>query len=288
MPKVQIITERLSSLAYDFAEKNNIFIFPVSIILKNDVFKDDNDIKAAKFLKKLETLDEIPSTAVPSLGEMEIIFEKATKDIKKAIYISASKKLSGIYNVGVKIAEKLKKQGKDIRVFDSYTTVSMEGMYAFHASLLAKEGKDIDEIMQSLEKIKQERRIIEYGVLETLKYLVKNGRIGKAKSWIANLFSFKPIISAKDGVLEPVAKVRTNAQGIEAIIKRIKEDIKRTRAKKIKIMYDYGISDAYIREEVDPRIRKEFNPDIISFNQISTAIACHLGPEIWGVCILLQ
>lgn len=288
MPKVQIITERLSSLSYDFAEKNNIFIFPVSIILNNEVFKDDNDDDASKFLNNLKTLDEIPSTAVPSLGEMEIHFNKATKYIKNAIYISASQKLSGIYNVGVKIAEKLNKQGKDIRVFDSYTTVSMEGMYAWHASLLAKDGKDIDEIMKSLEKIKQERRIIEYGVLETLKYLEKNGRIGKAKSWIANLFSFKPIISAKDGVLEPVAKVRTNAQGLEAVIKKIKEDINRTKSKKIKVMYDYGISDAYIREEVDPRIRKEFDAEIISFNQISTAISCHFGPEIWGVCVKLE
>ncbi len=285
MQQVQIITERLASLSYRFAKENGIYIFPVDIVLNNKVIKDDNDKSATEFLRMLTTTENIPTTAVPPLKEMMNEFLKATRTLNNAIYISASSKLSGIFNAGQKVAERLKNNGKLIKVFDSSTVVSMEGMYAYWANKLAKEGKDIDEILNELIHIRDNRRIVEYGVLETLKYLEKGGRIGKAKAWLANLFSFKPIITAKDGVLEPIAKVRTDNQGLEKVLELIKEDIKRIKPKEIEIMYDYGISDKYVREIVNPSIQKEFCVRVISFNQISTTIACHMGPELWGIAL---
>lgn len=288
MQKVKIITERLASLSYKDAQRKGIYIFPANIIYKGDVIKDDNDADAQDFIQKLVNIDEIPSTGVPPLGEIIKAFREATNDCDDAIYISASSKLSGLYNAGLKAAKKLKEEGKDIRVFDSYTVVSMEGMYAHKAAALSNEGKTADEIISVLEKIKKDRRIIEYGVLNTLKYLQKGGRIGRAKAWVSNLFSFKPIISALDGVLEPIAKVRTNQQGLDLIVNKIKDDMKRTKARKISVMYDYGVQDDFIKSEVDPRIREEFDAEIILSNQISSVIACHMGPEIWGVCVLLE
>jgi DegV family protein with EDD domain len=285
MNVIPIITERLASLSYKFAQKNNIHLIPVNIIFKNKVFKDDNDLKANKFLNDMLTSDEIPSTAVPSIGQFYKLLKEILKNYKEGIYISASSKLSGIYNAVFQASRMLKEEDINLKVFDSYSVVSMEGMYAYEALNLTKEGKDIDTIFNHLEDIKKKRDIVEYGVLETLKYLEKNGRIGKAKAWIANLFSFKPIISAKDGVLEPIAKVRTNEQALKQIISRIKNDLKNRNNKKVKIMFDYGLSIDYLKGEAEPRIKKEFNADIISYNQISIAVACHLGPSVWGVCV---
>ena len=285
MHKIVIITERLASLSYKFAEENNIHLFPVNIIYKDEIFKDDNDIKANKFLNELPTFDEIPSTAVPSIGELYELFKVILKNSKEGIYISASSKLSGIYNVGLKVSKMLKNDGINLKVFDSYGVVSIEGMYTIEALKLSKEGKDLDTIYKQLEIIKKERNIVEYGVLETLKYLQKNGRIGKAKAWIANLFSFKPLISAKNGELEPIAKVRTNEQGLNLIVSKIKKDLENKNNKKITVMFDYSLSTDYLKDEVEPRIKKEFNSNIISYNQISIAVACHLGPSVWGVCV---
>jgi DegV family protein with EDD domain len=285
MNKVAIITERLASLSYKFAKELGIHLIPVNIIIGEKTMKDDNDAQAEKFLRDMPTFKDIPSTAVPSQGEMVEAFKEALKDTKKGIYISASKKLSSIYDRGFAAARKLNKEGYDIRVFDSFTTVSMEGMYAYEASQMAKNGLNIDEIEKNLIKIRDEKRIDEFGVINTLKYLEKNGRIGKAKAWLATLFRFKPIISAENGELEPVAKVRTDNQALELVVKRIKEDMEKHESKKIKVMYDYGINDEFLKEQVIPRIKEEFDPEVISINPISTAIACHLGPEVWGVCI---
>lgn len=288
MANVKVITERIASLSYEQADKLGISLFPVNIIYKDEVIHDDNDEKANKFLKDLPTFDEIPSTAVPPVGEMYEFFKHEMQDTDEGIYIAASSKLSGIYDAGLKVSDMLKKDGKTLKVFDSYGVVSIEGMYAYEAQNFSNEGKNLDDIFNHLEKLKNERMVVEYGVIETLKYLEKNGRIGKGKAWLANLFSFKPIISAKDGVLEPIAKVRTHDQGLEKIVTQIKTDIDRTNAKNIEVMLDFSISDEYLHDKVIPRLREEFNPKIISINQVSIVIACHLGPTIWGVCVKLE
>lgn len=288
MSKVKVIAGRIASLSYKFASENEIQLIPVNIMIGEKTLKDDNDAKASKFLTDMPNFKQIPSTAVPSHGELLQAYEKATKESNQAIHVAVSSKLSNFYSRGIVAAKEFKKQGKDIRIFDSQTAVSMQGMFAYKAAQLSKAGDNMDTIIEKMTKIKEERRIVEYGVINTLKYLQKNGRIGKAKAWIASIFSFKPIISAKDGVLEPVGKVRTDAQALEFITARINEDIQRTKPKSIEVMYDYGINDKFLKNEVDSRIRKEFDPKIISFNQISTAIACHLGPEVWGVCVNLE
>jgi len=288
MSKVKIITERIASLTYKQAKKLDISLLPVNIIHKDEVIRDDNDTNAEKFLEKLPTFDEIPSTAVPPVGEIYEFFKQEMNDSNEGIYIAASSKLSGIHNASLKAAEMLEKDGKKLKVFDSYGVVSIEGMYAYEAHNLSEDGRNLEDIYDRLVNLRDEKKVIEYGVIETLKYLEKNGRIGKAKSWIASLLSTKPIISAKDGLLEPISRVRTHNQGLEKIVKLIKSDIERTKAKDIELMLDYSLTDEFVKETVIPRLRDEFKPKIISINQISIVIACHLGPTIWGVCVKLD
>lgn len=288
MSKVKIITERLSSLSYQFAQEKGIHLIPANVVKDGDIFKDDDDAKTSQFLKELGNMDELPTTAVPSLGEMLDEFEKATKDTDQALYIATSSKLSGMYNLGKKAANEMKKKGKEVAVFDSYTTVSMEGMFAYEASLMANDGKDKKEIIKTLKKIKEENRIVEFGLLENLKYLEKGGRIGKAKLWAANLFSFKPIVSTEDGLLEPVKKVRTRQQGLDFIVDKFKNMQEKKQSKNMKIMYDYGLESNFFSKEVKKRIESEFDCEVISNNQISITLGCHLGPNVWGVCAYFE
>ena len=116
MSKVRIITERVTSLSYAFAKKQNIYLFPVNIIKGEEVFKDSNDEEGKKFIEEMESFEEIPSTAVPAPGEMKKILLEAVKETKKGIYISASSKLSGLHSLGVKVADELNKEGYNPQV----------------------------------------------------------------------------------------------------------------------------------------------------------------------------
>jgi DegV family protein with EDD domain len=284
MSNVKVLTGRIGSLSYKFAKENDIALMPTNIIKGDEIIRDDTDKKASEFFKELPTLSDIPSTSAPPQGEVLKFLKENVKKCESALYLSASTKLSAIYDSVSNAAAKLKKEGYDIKVFDTLTTLSMQGMFAYQARLLSNGGDNREEIVKKLTKMRDEVRIREYGTIETLKYLEKNGRIGKAKAWIANLFSFKPIISAKDGELDPVGRARSNDQALEITVKKIHEDQERVGSSEMDMMYDYGLSDKYLKEAVIPRMEKEFHPKVISRNQISIVISCHLGPEVWGVC----
>jgi len=256
MQKVKIITERISSLSYDFANKNDIYLIPTNVIWDEKNFKDDNDVQNIKLLKKLENSENLPTTAVPSYGEMKEYFEEAVKENQEGIYISTSSKLSGLYNLGLKVSKDLR--DRKIHIYDSEATVSVEGMISYEASQMAKKGFTCEEIIVELDKLKKEEKIKEYGTLETLKYLEKGGRIGKAKALLANLFSFKPIISLKDGLLEPIGRVRTQAQAIESIFDNIQEDINRLKPKKISVMFDVGLNQDFVKNSLTNQLKEKF------------------------------
>lgn len=285
MSNIKVISERIASLSFAFAHKHDITLIPIDIIVGEETYKDDNDKKAQKFLEEMTTFDHIPSTAVPSHGEMLKIVREAMKNTDQAIYIAASSKLSSIHDRGLAVAKDLKKEGKDLRVFDSGAVVSVEGLYVYEAQELVNQGKSLDEIEKQLIRWRDEERFDEFGVINTLKYLEKNGRIGKAQAWLGNIFHFKPIVSIKDGELEPLAKVRTDQQALELIIEKIKNDMEKFKTNKLKIMYDYGVSSLFLKTIVAKRIEKDFDAEIVSFNKISTGIACHLGPEVWGIAV---
>lgn len=289
MPNVKIFTERLSSLSYDFAKKNNIYLLATNIVTENENFKDDNDAQAHEFFKKIDLFEKIPSTATPSLGEVCNFIKSNIGDSREGIYLTPSSKLSSLYSLALKAADVLKEEEIDLSVFETPAVVSIEGWYALKAAELSNQGKSKKEILESLNKIKLDRRIVEYGVIETLKYLEKNGRIGKAKAFLGGVFKFKPIITEKDGELGPVTKVRTNSQGMRTIFNLIKEDMKRIGAKKARVMFDFGISDQFIRTVLEKELLREFPTfEIVSYNQISIVIACHFGPSVWGISLFFE
>ena len=285
MQSIAVIAERLSSLSYKFAYENGIYLIPTNAISGDIVYQDKDDDSAQSFFKKLEEMTNIPTTAVPSYGEMKDHFEKACENFDSGIYIAASSKLSGMYNLGLKVAQDLKQKGKDIKVFDSFATVSITGMYAYEAAKLSRENKSSDEIMLHLENLKKNKQVVEFGLLEDLKYLEKGGRIGKAKFWLATLLSFMPIISAEDGVLKPVSRARSAKQGIDLMIESIKNHMEKHGFTKLSVMYDYGISKDMAEKEINPLMEKTFKMELISYNQISIVIACHLGPNVTGICV---
>ncbi|MDD3647072.1 MAG: DegV family protein [Candidatus Dojkabacteria bacterium] len=288
MSKVKIITERISSLSFDFAKNHGIHLIPANVVYKGKTEKEDTDEKCDEFIHQLASLDEMPKTAVISPAEMRQHFLEATKDTDKAIYIGASSKLSSFYSLGKQTAEKLKDEGKDIRAFDSQVLVSLEGLLAYESNQLAQEGKSIDDILDFLRNVRENRLVDEYGVIGTLKYLEKGGRIGKAKAWLGSLLSFKPVITHMGGTLEPITKVRTYSQGLNVIVRKISEQIDRVKPSKIKVMYDYGSTREIIESEFAPVIEKEFNPEVISYNQMSMTVASHFGPEVIGVAFYME
>src|SRR5690606_31970506 len=124
-----------------------------------------------EFITGLDKLDEIPTTSVPSPMEMKSYFEEATRNHDEAIYISPSAKLTSMNSLGLQTAKELKSKGKHIEVFDSYATISIQGIYSYQANLLAQKDTPMAKILEILINMREKGLVVEYGTIETLKYL---------------------------------------------------------------------------------------------------------------------
>lgn len=139
-------------------------------------------------------------------------------------------------------------------MIDTGVAIGSLGFLAMEAAKVANEGGGVEAIIRRVGEAKPKRDSAI--VFETLKYLARGGRIGKAKALLGTVLSIKPIIGFKDGITVPLGKVRTHEQGLEWIANKIRSDLERLKGDRVHL----------IIEDID---NKEFNVEKIFKTELS-------------------
>jgi DegV family protein with EDD domain len=202
------------------------FDLPVirSILLAGDKeYRDYIDITAGDFYELLSKNQElIPSTAQAATG---VILEQYEEMVKKGydelLVISISQKLSGTYE-GCMLAAKMLDDVK-VTVFDSRTLSYPQAKMALDASKMIQDGKSLEEVLKRLEYIRDNSMI--WFTVETLRYLVKNGRLSGASGFVGGLLKIKPLLEVTvEGRVESIEKIRTSSKATARIIEKFLEE----------------------------------------------------------------
>lgn len=195
-----------------------------SILLAGDKeYTDFVDITAPDFYQLLnDNPDLIASTAQAATGViLEHYEEMVKKGYDEILVISISQKLSGTYE-GCMLAAKML-DGVKVTVFDSKTLSYPQAKMALDAAQMIQDGKSLDEVLVRLEYIRDNSMI--WFVVETLKYLVKNGRLSGASGFVGGLLKIKPLLEVtKDGKVESIEKIRTSSKAVARIIEKFLEE----------------------------------------------------------------
>ena len=192
------------------------------------------DIDNKEFYAKMKESKELPKTFCPS--PENFCKEYQCKE-DKIIVIALSSKLSGTYN-SASLARELylsEHKEKDIRVIDSMTGSIGAGLLLIKAAKMISEGKDIDEIVEAIENLKE--KISFYGTLETLENAIKGGRINPLAGKIIGALNFKAIVQIKDGVVKPIDKARGESNSIKKVANYITSSIEDTKDKILCLMH---------------------------------------------------
>lgn len=163
-------------------------------ITKEDVLKRIRDLKPGKV-----------RTSQPSPKQIMSALEGIEGDV---LYITLSSRLSGLYNSAMVAANLLKRKGINLHVFDSLSVSGGIGILAREAYKLREQGKSIDEIVSTLERLRE--RIHIYFAVHTLDYLVAGGRLDPFKAALAKIVGVRPILSIKEGRVDLESTVRKN------------------------------------------------------------------------------
>jgi len=140
-------------------------------------FKEDLDFDRLKYYEELAQDRGLPTTSHPSLEDIISLYRRLLSSSSEPIlHLAISSKYTLTYELALKAREEF--PGADITVFDTKSATAQQGLMALEASRLALSGKSVPEIVDALEA--ERERFNEVICLNTLEYLARGGRIGKA------------------------------------------------------------------------------------------------------------
>lgn len=275
MAKVRIVTDSTCDLPKELLEQYQISLVPLKIIFGSEVYQDGIDLSAKDFYQRLPLVEKIPTTSQPSPGDFTSLYENMAKEGSSVISIHISGEVSGTVRSAELGGELV--PGLDLHVVDSKTVSLGLGLIVLAAAKAAQEGKSKDQVLDLVNGLVSRCRL--YFVLDTLEYLHKGGRIGRASSLMGSLLNIKPILTFQDGVVTPVDKVRGLNRAIERILAQVKEQ---AGNRKIMCGILHG-NDFNGAMKLHERVVNNYDCAEILISEISPVIGTYAGPGAVGI-----
>lgn len=217
---VKIVTDSTADLPEELVNELGITVVPLYVCFGKDLYRDRVDISEDDFYKRLLQGSMYPTTTQPTVEDFAKVYRELSSKADLIISIHISEKLSGTCNSALQ-GKKLVEHGCPIEVVDSKTTSMALGLIVVAAATIAKGGNSIQQILDDIRQLVSDTQL--FVLFDTLKYLAKGGRIGKARSLLGSLLSVKPILKIKDGEFVPVIQVRSRAKGLEKLLDLARE-----------------------------------------------------------------
>jgi len=209
---VKIITDSLSDITSDMAEEMGITVIPLTVFFGHESYLDRVTITTDEFYHRLIHGNIWPTTTQPPPKDFADVYDKLAEETDEILVITLSSKLSGTYQSAMSAKDLAEKKPR-IEVIDSLTVAMGLGLVVISAARKAATGLKLDELTDFVRRAIERSHFIAY--FDTLKYLAKGGRIGRAQGLLGSVLSIKPILTVKEGEISPVTRLRSQSAGAE-------------------------------------------------------------------------
>jgi DegV family protein with EDD domain len=223
---VKIVTDSVSDIPPSVVKELGITVIPVLVRFGEDVYRDGIDITTDQFYERLVQSQFLPATSVPGPVVFAETYDKLAEETDEILAITVTSRLSGMYDTALQSVGLMKRKCR-VEVVDSQWAVMPQGFVVMKAAQAAQAGASFDEVKDVVRH--SITRVDMRAALNTLEYLKKGGRIGRAQALLGSMLRVKPIITLKDGVVEPAGRARS-------------------RAKAMDILYDFAAGYSHIEE----------------------------------------
>lgn len=273
MGQVRVITDSTADIPAELRERLNIEVVPLKVHFGTETYKDGVDLSPEAFFDKLASFPSLPTTSQPSPQEFVEVYKRLAAATDAGIVsIHLSSALSGTYQSAVLSASLLEEQA-DLAVVDSRSASYGIGTLAVAAAEAAQAGKSKEDIVALVEKLRREMRL--YFLVDTLEYLQKGGRIGKAAALVGSLLNIKPILSISDeGEVYSVDKVRGHKKAMARIIELLQADFAGTPIH-VTVAHANTLASA---DELSGLLKQHFEVKSMLYTTIGSVIGTHAGP----------
>lgn len=268
---IRIITDSTSDLQLKETAELNVEMGHLKVNFGNETFVDKINITNEEFYKKLKESKELPTTTLVNPEEFAEIFNKYPNDEIIGIFISSE--LSGTYQSAVLAKEMSERE--NIYIIDSRTVTMGLALLVRHAVKLREDGKTAKEIVDEITELSEKVKMI--AIIDTLKYLVKGGRLSAVSGALGGVLGVKPIIAVTGGKVETVAKERGHAKTISKVIELLNEPF--SIDKEMPVVFGYSENTTELEDLKKQLTGIKEEKSVI----IGSVVGTHAGPGAYGI-----
>ena len=279
MAGIQVVTDSACDLSPTTAEERDVRVVPLTIRFGSEELVDRDELSSKEFWDRVITGPDMPSTAAPSPGA----FQQAFLDAREAessgvVCVMLSSGLSATYQSACTAAEAVADR-IPVRVVDTQSVTMGQGLLVLAAVDMVADGHSLEEIEVALNDMKGRTHV--YGVVDSLDYLRRGGRIGGAAQLVGSLLSIKPVIHVVDGVVEVESKQRTRSRALSYLANKAIEAGPLDR-----LGPTNGSAPDF--DEVLEMLRKATPDHEIVTGDLGPVVGSHTGPASIGVSFITK
>ena len=250
-------------------------VVPLYVRFGADSYRDYVDIEPAEFYARLRTAEELPTTSQPTPADFAAAY-KELASFERVLSLNLSSKLSGTFQSAGTAAAAT--DGR-VRVIDTGTASAAITMLGLAIQRRLARGTTDDEVDELVERFKRESGLI--FTLDTLEYLARGGRIGRAAGWAGQLLHIKPILTLAEGEVLPVKRVRGNRKAIQEFRNAFETGTQDQPGLRVGIAH----ADAPERMEAVKKLVQDVRPaaEIEVATTLGPVLGTHAGPGTVGL-----
>ena len=270
---VRIITDSASDMSP--AEHPALRVLPLSVTFGTDVYMDGVDIDHQRFYEMLVERDELPKTGQVNPYAFSQAIAEAREAGDEAVIITVGAKLSGTnQSARTALAEA---PGGDMFVVDSNNVTLGERVLVEYALRLVDEGQGAAQVAAAVEAVRD--RVVVIGLLETLEYLVRGGRLSAAAGAVGTLLNVKPVVAAEDGLIVQLGKARGSKNGRNLLNQKVEKAGGIDFSMPLALGYT-GLSDAVLKKYIEDSaaLWAGHAESELPIHTIGATIGTHVGP----------
>jgi DegV family protein with EDD domain len=268
---IKIVTDSVADIPESIVRELDVTVIPVLLRFGEETYRDGVDITTDQFYKRLVSSQVMPVTSAPSLDMFLRAYARLSEQADEIVAIMLSAKLSGIYNAALQSA-RLLEGNTHVTVVDSGWAVMAQGFIVIEAAKAAQAGASLQEVLESIEH--NSKRVGIKAAFDTLEYLRRGGRIGKAQAFLGSTLKINPIVTLRNGLVEPAERARSRNKAIDLLYNFV------AGYKKIEGL---AVEAAACPEDADRLVEKLgaiYPKDKIIRSRTTPVIGTHTGPGL--------
>ena len=270
---VKIVTDSVSDLPADLAASLDVRVVPLTVNFGAESFLDGVEITPDQFFERLAAAPALPTTAAPSIEAFAQVYRELTGEGHDVVSIHISSKLSATWNSATQAAAEV--DNDRIQVVDAQAASLMQALIVTAAARAAQAGGSLEEVTRVARDSVAKTSL--YFVLDTLEYLQKGGRIGRAAALVGGLLGIKPILTLHEGEVHPHEKIRTRAKAVARIVEIVQAE---GPYEEIAILHASSSEDAARLAEIVQPLSTGLP---ILTSQIGPVVGTYTGPGVIGL-----